>query len=70
MSKYLIIILLSLFLLSCQQEERIFKLVILPDTQTYTEKYPAIFEAQAKWIAANADSFAYVIHVGGCHAEQ
>jgi 3',5'-cyclic AMP phosphodiesterase CpdA len=41
-------------------------LVILPDTQYYSQKYPHFFEAQTRWIAENATNrnIAYVLHVG------
>lgn len=40
--------------------------VVLPDTQYYSQKYPTYFEAQTRWIAANATNrhIAYVMHVG------
>lgn len=41
-------------------------LIVLPDTQYYSQKYPQYFEAQTRWIASNASSrnIAYVLHVG------
>ena len=41
-------------------------LVALPDTEVYTQKYPEMFLAQTRWIAANAESrnIAYVVHLG------
>ena len=41
-------------------------LVVLPDTEVYSQKRPEYFEAQAKWIAAQAKerNIAYVLHVG------
>lgn len=41
-----------------------FRIVLLPDTQHYSESYPEIFYAQTKWIAENADSIAFVLHQG------
>lgn len=46
---------------SCAQP---FRLVLLPDTQTYSRLYPDIFRAQTEWIAAHADSFAFVLQQG------
>ena len=33
-----------------------FSIIILPDTQYYSESYPAIFETQAQWIIDNKDA--------------
>lgn len=41
-----------------------FEIVVLPDTQTYIEEYPEVFESQMKWLASNEKRFAYVLHVG------
>ncbi len=41
-----------------------FKIVLLPDTQNYSESYPEIFFAQTKWIAEKSDSIAFVLHQG------
>ncbi len=45
-------------------KERSFKIVLLPDTQHYSESYPEIFYAQTHWIAENPDSIAFVLHQG------
>lgn len=43
-----------------------FTIVMLPDTQLYSEKFPRYFRDQTKWIAANAakEKIAFVTHVG------
>jgi hypothetical protein len=43
-----------------------FTVVVLPDTQYYSETYPSIFSAQTQWIMDNRDSLniEYVAHVG------
>ncbi len=43
-----------------------FTIIALPDTQHYSEVYPAIFTAQAEWIVANktARNIAFVTHEG------
>ena len=43
-----------------------FTIVLLPDTQKYTRKYPQIFLAQTEWIKkrTEADRFKFVIHLG------
>ena len=43
-----------------------FTIVVLPDTQFYSESYPAIFNAQTQWIVDNKDALniVYVVHEG------
>ena len=43
-----------------------FSIVVLPDTQVYSQSYPHIFAAQTQWIAANIDALniKFVIHEG------
>jgi hypothetical protein len=43
-----------------------FTIVLVPDTQYYTESYPETFHAQTEWIQANAakEKIAFVIHLG------
>lgn len=41
-----------------------FKLVLMPDTQTYAQNYPETFLAQTRWAADHADEVAYVLHQG------
>lgn len=43
-----------------------FAVVVLPDTQHYSEKYPATFLAQTKWIAEQRKdrNIAFVLHLG------
>jgi hypothetical protein len=43
-----------------------FRVVAMPDTQFYSAKYPAIFDAQTNWIAqqSNAGTLAFVLHEG------
>src|SRR5690606_32261198 len=49
---------------SCAREDEKITLVLLPDTQMYSERYPDIFHAQTAWIAKNADSISFVLHQG------
>ena len=56
-------ILVILFSTSCNRKDP-FRIVLLPDTQSYSESYPEIFRAQTQWIAEKADSIAFVIHQG------
>jgi hypothetical protein len=41
-------------------------LVILPDTERYSDNYPELFEAQTKWILENHEQrdIAHVLHLG------
>jgi len=41
-------------------------IAVLPDTQYYSRGYPDVFEAQTRWIAANAErlNIRYVLHLG------
>jgi len=43
-----------------------FRIVVLPDTQKYSESFPEIFTAQTQWIADNAEAMniQFVIHEG------
>jgi len=43
-----------------------FTLVVLPDTQIYSESYPGLFENQTRWIVENrvARKIAFVAHLG------
>lgn len=54
-------VVILLMLSSCAKP---FKLVLLPDTQTYSRLYPGIFRAQTSWIAAHADSITFVLQQG------
>lgn len=47
--------------MACSQKARI---VLLPDTQTYAEKYPEILDAQLNWIANNAKKINFVLQQG------
>jgi len=40
--------------------------VVLPDTQRYSQKYPKVFEAQTRWIADNyrKRNITYMLHLG------
>lgn len=46
--------------------ETSFTLAIIPDTQKYAQKYPAIFESQTRWIAANykKENIKFSAHLG------
>lgn len=49
---------------SCDSKGEKVRIVLLPDTQTYAEKYPEILHAQLEWIAGNAGKTDLVIQQG------
>lgn len=55
---------LLLIVFSSGRKKSSFTLVLLPDTQTYTENYPEIFKSQTGWIAENAKDISFVLHQG------
>ena len=51
--------------LSCgKSPDETITLVLLPDTQMYSELHPEIFYSQTEWIAEHADSITFVLHQG------
>lgn len=63
----IICILLQAFIsASCQKENDFFSIIILPDTQNYTSKYPDILHKQMDWIVKNKNllNIQYVVHMG------
>jgi hypothetical protein len=56
-------LLFALLFSGCSEKEP-FQLVLLPDTQIYSQKYPEIFKAQTEWIARHTDSITFVLHQG------
>lgn len=61
---YLIIPLV--LLISCKESTEQFSIVLIPDTQFYPKKNPAIYENQTKWIVENRESrnIKFSIHLG------
>lgn len=47
-----------------QNSKKPFTIIVMPDTQSYSKDFPDVFKAQAEWILANADSIAFVLHLG------
>ncbi|GAB1416692.1 hypothetical protein MASR2M117_20980 [Paludibacter sp.] len=45
-------------------EDKPIRVVVLPDTQTYTQEYPYIFNHQTAWAVNNADNISFLIQVG------
>lgn len=52
-----------LLLASCKVQKP-FTIAVLPDTQVYSRMYPEIFKSQTAWVAENADSLAFALHLG------
>src|SRR5690606_13232266 len=50
-----------IFLASCSQKARI---VLMPDTQYYADKYPEIVHAQTDWIVENSSGIDLVLQQG------
>ena len=40
------------------------RIILLPDTQYYAEKYPEVLDSQISWIVGNADDISFVIQQG------
>jgi hypothetical protein len=49
-----------------QSEPDYFTIAVIPDTQNYSESFPAIFDQQAQWIVDNAESenIVFAAHLG------
>ncbi|HYJ38635.1 MAG TPA: metallophosphoesterase [Chitinophagaceae bacterium] len=63
--KFSSITILSIVLLSsCSRNMHQARIVLLPDTQTYAEKYPEVLDSQVNWIARNARSIHFVLQQG------
>ncbi len=63
MKTVLYLLCLSALTLSCSSS-KVFKLVLMPDTQTYSARYPETFRSQTQWIVDHADSVAFVLQQG------
>jgi len=60
--KTLFIILIALS--ACSKKMHTARIVLLPDTQTYAEKFPHILDTQINWIAKNAKEINFVLQQG------
>ncbi len=58
------IFIVILFLSSCTQRMHRAKIVLLPDTQTYAEKYPEVLDSQINWIIKNEKQIDFVLQQG------
>lgn len=51
-------------LISCAISGQVSTFVVLPDTQTYLEQYPEVFDSQVDWLVANRKKIDAVFQVG------
>lgn len=58
-----LLIVLMLFA-SCTSKLHQARIVLLPDTQTYAEKYPAVLDSQINWILRNEKNIDFVLQQG------
>ncbi|MGS2740595.1 metallophosphoesterase [Sinomicrobium sp. M5D2P17] len=63
-TKYLFFSILIFHMMSCNSESQEVRVILLPDTQTYAEKYPEILRAQLEWVVNNAGKTDLVIQQG------
>jgi len=61
--KSLVSILFLVWLTACNRHMTA-RVVLLPDTQTYAEKYPHILDSQVNWIARNKAGISFVLQQG------
>lgn len=54
----------STFLASCDGRSKSCTVVVLPDTQTYLEQCPEVFDSQIDWLVENAGEIDFVLQVG------
>lgn len=55
---------LLILLLGCTPKWQQARLVLLPDTQTYAEKFPEVLDSQINWISRNAGNIDFVLQQG------
>lgn len=62
----LLLLLSNVTISTASADAQNFSIVVLPDTQHYSESYPQIFTNQTQWIVDNKDTLniKFVIHVG------
>lgn len=55
---------LLIMLMSCSATRHKARVVLLPDTQTYAEKYPQVLDSQINWVLSNAGHIDFVLQQG------
>ncbi|HEY5969086.1 MAG TPA: metallophosphoesterase [Chitinophagaceae bacterium] len=58
------IVFVLIILSSCSTKMHQVRIVLLPDTQTYAEKYPEVLDSQINWVVRNARQIAFVMQQG------
>lgn len=64
MMRVLMLLIVALILVSCSRNMHKAKIVLLPDTQYYAEKYPAVLDSQINWILRNSNDINLVMQQG------
>lgn len=54
----------TVLLAACSPKMHQARIVLLPDTQTYAEKYPEVLDSQINWVERNAGSIDFVLQQG------
>jgi 3',5'-cyclic AMP phosphodiesterase CpdA len=62
--KQLFIFAIAVLFIACNKRIHTAKIILLPDTQTYAEKYPEVLEAQVKWIKDHKEEIDFVLQQG------
>lgn len=58
-------LLIGIFLISsCSRNMHQARIILLPDTQTYAEKYPEVLDSQVNWIVHHASEIDFVLQQG------
>ena len=60
----LLALLLLLLITACQSSKKLTTFVLLPDTQTYAQKFPHILHSQIDWIVENKENIDMVLQQG------
>lgn len=64
MKNCLILLMMLMLVASCSKKLHQARIVLLPDTQTYAEKYPAVLDSQIRWILKNEKNIDFVLQQG------
>ncbi len=64
MKKITAVLAVIIFSISCSQKISSARIILLPDTQTYAEKYPAVLDSQVNWILQHKEKVSFVLQQG------
>ena len=64
LKNYFLVFVLGFLFTACNRQSYKARLVLLPDTQTYAEKFPDILHAQADYIVREASGIQFVLQQG------